>query len=157
MSDASRSFPPSDSSRREVPTLAERLGLRIRLPLWLRIILVIPAIVAPLGILLFIARAELAHDASRCPYDEVEVRQVGPGIRVREDMRRCLEGVEERRFTVLRDGEARPLGVRRFAPEAFEGDGYGWEAQQEESGRVRVTVTNPGHRPRDFLEAPLAP
>lgn len=144
-----------NSRQREIPTLAERLGLRIRFPLWLRILLVIPAIVAPLGILLFIARAELAHDEERCPYSEVEVRQVAPDIRVREDFRRCLEGVEEHRFTVLRDGEERALGKRRFAPQAFEGEGYGWKAKQEESGRVRVTVTNPGHRPREFLEAPL--
>lgn len=114
----------------------------------------------PLGIIAFImvfmARSEVAFDEARCPFEEGELRLVRQGVSVREDARRCQEGVEEHRWVLLRDGSApHELARRRMDAEYFEGD-YGWSAS-EEDGNVELRIRHPGQEePRIFRERPLA-
>ena len=84
-------------------------------------------------------------------YEDGELRDVGEGVAVREQVRRCLPEVEERRYLVVRDGGVKVLGRRRFEPAAF-GDGYGFECDVSEAGEVRVVVRNPGHPDQPFRE-----
>lgn len=122
---------------------------------WKRPLLIVLA-TAPLGVIAlafaFMARSEIAFDESRCPYGEDgEVRLVRQGVRVREDVRRCQEGVEEHRWVLLREGEPPvEIGRRRLDRPYFEGD-YRWSAV-EEDGRVRLEIENPGQPPRVFRE-----
>lgn len=121
---------------------------------WKRPILIVLA-TAPIGLAIFsfvfMARSELAFDETRCPFRNGEVRLVREGVSVREDSRTCEEGVEERRWVLMRDGEEpREIGRRRLASTYFE-NGYGWSAS-EEQGRVRLEIRNPGHDPRVFRE-----
>ena len=89
--------------------------------------LMLPGLFGPLLILGFIFITETAHDESRCPYQLVEVRPLSASVAVREDRRRCLGSVEERRFTVVRGAAENTLGRRRFDQAAF-GPGYSWSA-----------------------------
>lgn len=123
-------------------------------PRWRKPLLVLAA-VAPIGVVLYIvafqARYELAFDEENCPYVEVELREVGPGVTVREDRRSCLDGVEERRWVVHRSGH-RPFELARRPLEAAAyGQGYAWDAE-DDGTQVRVVVRNPGLEPRSFRE-----
>lgn len=123
---------------------------------WRRPLLIVAA-TAPIGILLFsiamMATSELAFEDGRCPYDDDgEVRVIETGVAVREDVRRCEEGVEEHRWVLLRNGEApEEIGRRRLRAELF-GDGARWEAELDDAGYVRLTIHNPGLAPRLFKE-----
>lgn len=123
---------------------------------WKKPLLVVLA-TAPIAlavlIFVFMARYEAAFDESRCPYEEVEVRQLRAGLSVREDARVCQPGVEEHRWVVLREGyDPLEVALRPLREEDWEG--YSWSAAEEE-GRVRVEIRNPGHDPRVFREPPL--
>ena len=119
-------------------------------PRW-AIFFMVPGVAAPLLILVFILRTDLAHDEQSCPFTPVTTQRLDAGVSVREDMRTCLEGVQERRFVMLRGNSQKVLGRRRFDPEAF-ADGYSWRAELTEAGEVRVHVTNPGHPQQSFRE-----
>jgi hypothetical protein len=119
----------------EAPKKSEK-----RPPWWLVVIGTLPAVVA-IGILAFVARLGIASDESRCPFHEVETREVAPGISIREESRRCIEEIEEHRWLSVREGES-PLELGRFPLEAAQiDDGFPWSARIDE-GRAVVTVTN---------------
>lgn len=114
-------------------------------PWWLPIVVVVgaaPAVFA-LYILFFITRYSMAHDESRCPYAHVETRDVGAGLRVREESRRCIDEVEEHRWLVER-GTAPPNELGRYPLEADQiAQGFPWTAVVQE-GRVVITIENQG-------------
>lgn len=124
-------------------------------PRWVLVLLgTLPAILS-IGIFLFIARFQLAHDETRCPFREVETRDVAPGLRLREDARRCLPEIEEHRWLVVRAG-AEPLELGRFPLEADQLErGFPWTVDVED-GRAVVTVTNEGRGELVFRE-PVRP
>lgn len=119
-------------------------------PKWLVVLGALPAVLS-VGTFAFIARFGMAHDESRCPFREVETRAVAPGIRVREDARRCLPEVEEHRWSALRAGRPE-LELGRFPLEAALIErGFPWTATIEE-GRAIVTVQNEGEGEIVFRE-----
>lgn len=111
--------------------------------------------VAPIGFAIlafvFMARSELAFDEARCPFEEREVRDVAPGIRVRDEARTCQAGVEEHRWVVLREGRPElAIGQRRLAAEAW--DAYSWTAVLRD-GHVRLEIRDGTQdHPRVFNE-----
>ena len=121
------------------------------LPRWL-FYLVLPGFVLPILILGFIFVSELAHAESRCPYIFASEKHVHDGASVREDVRRCLPGIEERRYTAQHGARERVLGRRRFARSAFEPGEYSWQAAISEQGELSVTVHNAGHSDAVFRE-----
>lgn len=113
------------------------------------LIAILPALLA-IGVFIFVARYEIAHDDARCPFQEVRSAQVA-GATVREDSRRCLDDVEEHRWVVLREGFAE-TEIGRYPLEAAHFDeGFPWEVRAEE-GRAVVAVTNPGRGEMIFRE-----
>ncbi|MCB9593140.1 MAG: hypothetical protein H6719_10440 [Sandaracinaceae bacterium] len=97
---------------------------------------------APIGFAIlafvFMARSELAFDEATCPFEEREVRDVGPGVRVRDESRACQPGVEEHRWVVLRSGEEDlAIGQRRLDASMWRG--YSWTAELRE-GHVRLEI-----------------
>ncbi len=122
---------------------------------WKRPLLIVLAtapILVAVGAFVFMARTELAFDDASCPYAEGETQHVRAGVSVREDARECLEGVEEHRWVLLREGEPpREIGRRRLESRYFEGS-YAWTVTEEEGGRVRLEIRSPGQEPRVFRE-----
>jgi hypothetical protein len=131
------------------PSLIDKLNGPM--PRWLVYVLV-PGFIGPLLILGFIFVSELAHDPERCPYEQRGEQRLSDLITVREDVRSCLPGVEERRFSVVRQGAENVLGRRRFASASFQPDRYRWRAALSERGEVSVTVDNDGHAQAVFRE-----
>ena len=124
---------------------------RLPVPRWLLVVVAILPAVLAVGIFAFIARIQLAHDESRCPFREVETREVGADLRVREDARQCLPEIEEPRWLVLRAG-ADPLELGRFPLEADQvAQGFPWSVEIEE-GRAVITVVNEGRGELVFRE-----
>jgi hypothetical protein len=112
-------------------------------PWWLPIVVVIGAAPAVLviGIFVWILRTGFAHDESRCPFHDVETRELDPHARVLEQARRCIEQVEEHRWMLVRDAlPPRELGRMPLEQERI-GEGFPWQARLED-GRVVVDVTN---------------
>lgn len=121
------------------------------IPRWLMYVL-IPGVVGPVLILVFIFVSEIAHDEARCTYTRASVQKLDDRVSVREDARSCLPGIEERRFSLVRAGAEQVLGRRRFASAAFARGQYQWHAELSPRGEVRVTVDNPGHTQAVFRE-----
>jgi len=139
----------ADQAQSSEPSILDRLlG---PMPRWL-VYLLVPGFLSPVLILGFIFVSELAHDEARCPYARQSEQRVSDGIRVREDGRICLPGIEERRFTVMRAKEEHVLGRRRFSSGSFEPERYRWRAELSDKGEVRVTVDNDGHAQAVFRE-----
>ncbi len=114
-----------------------------RSPWWLPVVVVIGALPAVFAIfiLVFILRYGWAHEESRCPFHAVETRALDEHASVVEDARRCMDEVEEHRWSVVRDGSA-PLELGRMPLEAERiAAGFPWTARVED-GRVVVDVTN---------------
>jgi hypothetical protein len=114
-------------------------------PWYLPIIVVLGAAPAvfSLYILYFITNYSMAHDERRCPYAHVETREVGAGVRVREESRRCIDEVEEHRWLVER-GTAPPNELGRYPLEAEQiPQGFPWTASIEDA-RVVITIENQG-------------
>ena len=120
-------------------------------PRWVLMVLgMLPAVLA-IGIFVFIARFQLAHDEGRCPFHELETRDLTPDLRVREDARRCLPEIEEHRWLVIRAGRE-PLELGRFPLEAEQTErGFPWTVALED-GRAVVTITNEGRGELVFRE-----
>jgi hypothetical protein len=97
-----------------------------------------PAVFA-IGIFGFVMYTGWAHDEGRCPFHEVETRQLDGHAAVREDARHCIEQVEEHRWLVVRDGQA-PNELGRMAQEHV-GTAVPWTARIEDD-RVIIDVTN---------------
>ena len=112
-------------------------------PWWLPIIVIVGALPAvfAIAIFVFIVRYGWAHEEARCPFHDVETREVDAHASVVEDARRCIDEVEEHRWSVVRDGAAR-LELGRMPLEAADIEaGFPWTARIEE-GRVVIDVTN---------------
>jgi hypothetical protein len=117
------------------------------------IIAVAPSVILVVLIGIFVARSELAHDESSCPFADVEERSVIQGVRVLEQMRRCQEGVEERRWVVLRGDHRREIGRRRLHQPLYAAGAYSWDAQMRD-GFVHIDIRNDGIDPAEFREGP---
>lgn len=121
---------------------------------WRKAVLVTLALL-PVGVLVFsmvaMQQNEAAFDEATCPYEEVEVREVADGVRIREEGRACQEGVAEHRWVLLRDGEEpEPIGLRRLDAELFRD--YRWEARVRDDDRVQLEIHNGELDPRRFIE-----
>ena len=114
------------------------------LPRW-ALWLMLPGIAAPLLVFAFIVMTEAAHDDASCPYRELTRRQLADGVSVVEDVRSCIEGVEEHRYTLLRGARSQLLGERRFDAAAFAAGRYRWKAAITDEGEVQVVIQNQGH------------
>jgi hypothetical protein len=120
------------------------------LPRW-ALFLMLPGILAPVLGLVFIVVTQAAHDPDRCPFRELTRQAVAPGVEVLEQARRCLPGVEERRYVLRRGAGTQLLGERRLRAKAFTG-GYRWSASIAKASEVHVLVHNDGHRDLRFRE-----
>lgn len=134
----------------EEPRLPDAFD-KFNIPLWAKLLIGLPAIGLPVVILLFILRTEYAHDESRCPYQQLEVRRFNADIELVEERRRCLDDVEDRRYSVRRVDVTRVLGRRRLPPSAFETPAYQWTADLRH-GQMFIKVTANGHPPAEFRE-----
>jgi hypothetical protein len=124
---------------------------KLPIPRWVLILIAtLPAGIA-IGIFFFIARFSMAHDETRCPFQQIETRVVSSSAIVREDSRQCLPEVEEHRWVLLRQGQ-REIELGRYPLESEQIErGFPWQATLEE-GRVVVTVTNEGRGDIVFRE-----
>lgn len=124
----------------------------VHLPLWAKLLIGVPAIGFPLGILLFILRNDYVHDESRCPFSHVTSQRLSADVEIVEERRMCVDGVEDRRYTARRDDELRVLGSRRLPPAAFEAPAYQWHGEVRD-GQVHLKVTvGAGHPEAQFRE-----
>lgn len=121
------------------------------LPHWARYV-IIPGLLGPVFVLVFIFVNELSHDEGRCPYVLGEVRTLSPRVDVRDDHRNCLWNVEDHRYTMIRDGQEKTLGRRRFDAPAFAPGKYSWEAKLSDQDEVQIRVHNQGHEDAAFRE-----
>lgn len=117
-------------------------------------IAIFPAILA-LGIFAHIARYQLAHRESVCPFVHVRHEAIANSVVV-EEKRRCLAEVEEHRWTVSTPvvgtaAQAYELGRYPLSAEHI-ATGYVWTARIE-NDRVEVHVQNPA-RGEFVLRAP---
>jgi len=121
---------------------------------WLAILAVAPSVALFVMVSLFIARAEMAHDESTCPFDEVERRNVEAGIWVLDQARQCQEGIEEHRWIVAREGGGeREIGRRRLESSLYGAANYRWNASLRD-GWVHVRIQNSGVEGAAFREGP---
>jgi len=113
-------------------------------------------VLSVLGIFAFILRSERAHDEARCPFVAGEVRDVDPGVQVQEQWRSCQDGVQERRWLILRSGESpREFARRRLHAEAFEARTYEWSVRPDAQGKLILDVHTEGAPDIEVLEARL--
>lgn len=122
-----------------------------QMPLWAKLLIVLPALGFPVVILLFILRNEYAHDESRCPYEVLTVERHDAGIEIVEERRSCLSNVEDRRYSARRSDSVHVMGKRRLPPEAFKKPGYQWTAELRQ-GQMHLTVITNGHPTAEFRE-----
>jgi hypothetical protein len=118
---------------------------------WLAVIAVAPAVILVLLIAAFVARSELAHDESTCPFEEVGRRDLGGGVIVIDEGRSCQEGVEEHRWVVHRGGATREIGRRRLMSDLYAEERYRWTATVDD-GQVRIAIENDGTESARFRE-----
>lgn len=136
-------------------SLTSSADRRRRVLEWIAIALVVPSVVLFVGVSLFVAITEYAHDESRCPFERVGERTLVDGtIVVQEDRRSCVEGVEERRWIVRRpDRGPREVARRRLSSDFFEPSRYRWRAALEDDW-VHIRIENDGVSPAVFREGP---
>lgn len=121
------------------------------LPRWV-LWLALAGAAGPIAILGFVLFTEDAHDAGRCPFVEIERREIAPALVVVESARSCVPDIEERRWALERDRRSRVLGNRRLDRAAFAPERYRWTTELSEAGEVRITVVNDGHGQVFFRE-----
>lgn len=122
-----------------------------RMPLWGKLLMALPAIGFPVVILLFILRNDYAHDESRCPYATLTTQRFNAEIEIVEERRSCVDGVEDRRYSVRRKDSTRVLGTRRLPPSAFDTPDYQWTPDLRE-GQMHLKVNTKGHPAAEFRE-----
>ena len=122
-----------------------------RVLFWIGVVAAAPAVIMVLAVSYFVVSTELAHEESRCPYHVVEERQLDDDVAVRDEGRRCQEGVEEHRWSVIRSGgSVREIGRRRL-PRVGYGEGYSFAAELDDA-EVRIVVHNPGFEDLPFRD-----
>lgn len=124
---------------------------KFRMPLWAKLLIALPAIGFPVVILLFILRNDYAHDESRCPYQQLTTQRITADVEVVEERRRCIDDVEDRRYSVRRADATRVLGTRRLPPSAFNKPKYQWTAELKHD-QMFLKVTTDGHPDAEFRE-----
>lgn len=139
-----------NDDNREEPRLPDIIE-NFTIPLWAKLLIALPAIGLPVVILLFILRNDVAHDEARCPYEVLTTQRVDNSAEVIEERRSCIEGVEDRRYSVRRADSLRKLGVRRLPSDAFEVSAYKWTAELRQ-GQMFLKVVTKGHPAADFRE-----
>jgi hypothetical protein len=139
--------PPRDASH---PQSANGLPL----PRWV-FWLMLPGIVAPLLVFVFILVTQLAHDPARCPFHEQSRQTLAVGVAVVVEVRSCIAHVQEHRYRLLRGKRSQILGERRLAEAVF-GQGYSWIALLSPQGEVKVVVHNQAHEDVTFREGTAA-
>ena len=125
------------------------------LPRW-ALWLMLPGMIAPVAVFVFIVVTQRAHDEGDCPYRELSRRDLGAQLSVIEETRNCIGEVEERRFMLARGERRRVLGERRFDRDAFAPARYTWQARVDDKGEVHVEVHNEGHGEVHFREGTAA-
>lgn len=124
---------------------------KFRMPLWGKLLIALPAIGFPVVILLFILRNDYAHDERRCPYVTLTTERFNADTEIVEERRSCVDGVEDRRYSVRREDSTRVLGTRRLPPAAFDAPEYRWIADLR-NGQMHLKVTVKGHPVAEFRE-----
>lgn len=127
---------------------------RMKILRWVGIAVTAPIVIIFLMIMYFVIQTEMAFDDADCPFNPVETRELDDGAVVREERRRCQEGVEEHRWLVERDGEPDELGRRRLPTFRYEEGVYSWSVELGDRG-AHVHVENEGVEPADFHELPV--
>jgi hypothetical protein len=139
-----------NDDNREEPRLPDIID-NFKLPRWAKLLIALPAIGLPVVILLFILRNDVAHDEARCPYELLTAQRIDSSTEVIEERRSCIDGVEDRRYSVRRVDSLRPLGTRRLPPKAFEPPSYKWTAELR-NGQMFLKVITNGHPDAEFRE-----
>lgn len=117
--------------------------------------LLLPGLLMPVGIVAFMAFAQLAHDEDRCPFARASVQSIGDA-RVVEEARECLPGTRETRYTLERGARTQLLGERRLPTESFAPARYHWTASHNERGEVQIVVHHQDHGDVIFREGTAA-
>lgn len=117
---------------------------------WVGLALALPSVLLVIGIAVFVARAEIAHDEESCPFEPVEVRDLASDVRVREDRRTCQPEIEEHRWVVERGVQKREIGRRRLASHLYGAEVYDWVAELQDG--VVVQIRNDGVDSATFRE-----
>jgi hypothetical protein len=138
---------PRDEPRAPAWLARRKRGLRIAL-----VVFTVPSVALVLLTVGLVISNERAHDEARCPFVPVETRAVGEGAAVREDRRACVDGLEERRWLVLRGRDVLEVGRRRLASSFYAPEKYAWEPRLEADG-VAVAVRNEGAPPVTYRES----
>jgi hypothetical protein len=108
------------------------------LPRWV-LWLALPGLLGPVAIFAFILRSEAVHDPERCPFTQRERREVAAKVFVIEEARSCVEGLEDRRYSVERNGHVRVIGERRLPADELADNHHRWVAEIKED-EVQVTL-----------------
>lgn len=155
---------PRDEPR--TPRFLERRQKVLKI---LGLLFTVPSVFLVLFVFGMIIRNERAHDETKCPFVVVETRVVGAavgeagaaeadageaaqGVRVRDERRQCVEGIQEHRWLLLRAHTAPlELGRRRLSSNFYVAGVYSWRAFIE-SEQVRVHVENTGAPPVTYRE-----
>ena len=117
---------------------------------WVGLALALPSVFLVIGIAIFVARAELAHDEDSCPFEAVEARELNDDVQVREERRSCQPEVEERRWIVMRGEDEREVGRRRLASQFYSPEAYTWATELEDG--VVLQIQNSGVESATFRE-----
>lgn len=140
------------SSGSKAEPAAESKAFLPRWVLWVAM----PGLLMPVGIVAFMAVAQLAHDEQRCPFEQRSVQELGGGARVLEEARQCMPDTEERRYRLQRGDTLQVLGERRFAREAFADGKYSWKASINDRHEVQIIVHSADHGDVMFREGTAA-
>lgn len=109
-------------------------------------------VTAMLTILVLIVRNERAHDERTCKFAPLSERTLGR-TKVREESRRCLPELEERRYLVERAGD-KPfeLARKRMPPERFAVGRYAWTMREDKAHKLIVRFDANGQLLSEFFE-----
>ncbi len=132
----------------------ERRDPRAKVLRWVGMAVAAPVVIIFVMIMYFVIQTELAHDDEDCPFEAVETRELDDGALVREELRRCQDGVEEHRWIVERAGRTDELGRRRLPTHRYAQDAYRWTVEVGERG-AHVHVENEGVEAASFHERPV--
>jgi len=109
-------------------------------------------VIAMLTVLALIVRNERAHDEQTCKFTPLSERTLGRTT-VREESRRCLPELEERRYLVERAGEATfELARKRMPPDRFAADRYLWTMREDTAHKLVVRFDANGKLLSEFFE-----
>jgi hypothetical protein len=109
-------------------------------------------VLAVLVVFGLIIRTERAHDEALCKFEALSQRSLGT-LEVREERRRCLPEIEERRY-LLKHG-AKPayeLARKRLPPAQFGVDRYTWTVREDKPDLFVIRLDVDGKLASEFFE-----